>query len=402
MGARRGRASAAPWRTLLACVAAVGTASGCAASGDAEDGGRRVGRPASSPAQWRLPSAFPQILNADADGDAHGIWVAVEGRADASAPAGVRVFGRRGLGGGWRAAPTPPVEAGDDGHVEIAATASGPCLGLQSTRGDVDVRCLRDGRWRRWPLPAGFAATTFNQLLTADGRLHLLVRTPRETFAVLSAERPLAPWTLTGDEIASGSAIARLGPPSAPGRAPRLVTEDVGKPPSLRRVWTLDATARRWTSSEPLRSAALGPQTSGPVGAVDASCVAVSEATPRAPWSVRIARVDASGRWTRSAPLNRGAGSAQGGLFHVGATSWAIWQQHEPKGPNRFEDRVYARPVRCDAGRPVLGRTRTLYDGVSIGPGSLEVVGGLGGTWALLMRPTSARQPFGPVLERLG
>jgi hypothetical protein len=104
------------------------------------------------------------------------------------------------------------------------------------------------------------------------------------------------------------------------------------------------------------------------------------------PWSfsVQSARIGASD--TKVSHLSSGTGNAQGGLDLADGQVWATWQENDPLKDGRFRTRIYAAEL-SQTGR--VKRKIRLWRGLSIGPGSMQVLSFRDETLALFMRGSS-------------
>jgi hypothetical protein len=91
-------------------------------------------------------------------------------------------------------------------------------------------------------------------------------------------------------------------------------------------------------------------------------------------------------RRTEVSRLSSGVGNAQGGLDLADGQVWATWQEHDPLKDGRFRTRIYAAEL-SPTGR--VKRKIRLWRGLSIGPGSIQVLAFQGETLALFMRGSS-------------
>ena len=105
------------------------------------------------------------------------------------------------------------------------------------------------------------------------------------------------------------------------------------------------------------------------------------------PWQLTVLELDGEVWTPLGGALNRGPGHAQGALRVAGGEAWAAWQENEPRQDGLFNTRVYAQRVAPEPHSP-----HAVWSGVSIGPGSVEVVQGAGRRWVLYMPRAAGRR----------
>jgi len=84
--------------------------------------------------------------------------------------------------------------------------------------------------------------------------------------------------------------------------------------------------------------------------------------------------------------LSVGAGNAQGRLDVASGEIWATWQEDMPLRDGRFRVGIFAAQLKADGS---VKRRIELWRGISIGPGSTQVVAFQGRTLALYMPSSS-------------
>jgi hypothetical protein len=142
-----------------------------------------------------------------------------------------------------------------------------------------------------------------------------------------------------------------------------------------RRVWSM--VHGRWRGGVPLRGEGAGPMPGGPVRVDKRVYLTATDASAQ-PWKMSVHVLERRAWRPVDGRLNRSAGNAQGTLSLVGRSVWAAWQEQSQREDGRFETVLWAQRV-----APTGDRAKQLWRGVSIGPGSIEVVAGAGRTWAL-------------------
>jgi hypothetical protein len=339
-------------------------------------GGATADEPAVSPG-----SDFADVFSADLAGDANGLAWVMAGQLRAHARRlDVRVY-RRASGGGWTPAPQLAKRPDSGGQPSLAVIDGAPCVGYAADGGPPVLACLRGGRWHRLPsagLPAAPAQLT--KLSGSGGRPIAVFSTAggagsRTTVLRLDGTR----WHVLGRPLATHGAIVTLGEATGAGATLDLALLDV--PGRQRSLLTFDA--GRWHRSAPLAGVGAGPMPGGPVRLGERAYMPVVDADAT-PWRFSVFVLGDAG-WTRlGAPLNSGPGNAQGVLSASGGGVWATWQQDASRADGRFDTRVYAQRV-----APSRGAARLVWQGITIGPGSVETVQGAGGRSVLYM-PSAA------------
>jgi hypothetical protein len=325
--------------------------------------------------------AFPNVLNAQAAGDSHDLWIAATGRGARSEPIRARVF-RYASAQEWVPAADPESPVDDGLPFSLALYRGAPCLGYTSG-GKPIVSCLRGAEWAEPAATAdALAGRSLDRLVAAHGDLFILAsaRSGRQVdhrVLRLAGGR----WTPVGQPIHSRMGIA--WPTAAPGGELDLAVAEEVKRRTRRTVYS--SAGGRWRMrGRPLSGSAPGPVTSGDVRVGSRVFLPVVEARGAA-WPFSVYTSD-GGRWrvAGSGPLNVGRGDAQGSIHHIGRRLWAIWQQNAFRDDGRFDTAVFAAEIGTTTLR--VGRPKRLWHGVSIGPGDVQVVGARGRTWALFLR----------------
>ena len=331
------------------------------------------------------PAAFPDESWAELASDGgDALWLAVAGyRRDGNF--GLRVFRRAAPG--WKQLPVPPGRISDDLPLSITVPAGSrmPCLGYSAgTRPAPVIACFDGGDWQPRELPAPPRGQLI-QIATFGGDLVALVDQPQET--------QRSRYFLLRD---GGGGWASAPPISAPPAIAQIALEDDPKEAavSFPRVgfatqglysqhFIAELRNGRWRRLQPSsRKVGAGPLVGGPALLGNRIFYPVTEADIE-PWSFSVltARIG-SPRATRQR-LSSGGGNAQGHLDLVGGRVWATWQEHESSKGRGFRAAIFAAEL-SPTGR--VRRKLRLWHGVSIGPGSLQIVEFEGRMLALYMR----------------
>jgi hypothetical protein len=296
---------------------------------------------------------------------------------------GLRVFQREGSE--WDELPEPPGEVSGDVPISIVVANDddpAPCLGYSvgDERKPV-IACLARDEWQRRDLPK-LGGGLLQQIGTEDGDLVALVteqygRQARYRLLHETGER----WAFTPPAM-TPAAVARL-PIEASSGAPSIAVATQGR---LSQHYVLDLRGGDWRKLSPSpEGLAAGPLVGGPVVLADRVLYPVNEADEE-PWtfSVKSARIGSSA--LKDVRLSTGAGNAQGRLHLVGGRLWATWQEDAPRKDGRFRASIYAAELK-PSGK--VRRKVKLWQGLSIGPGSTQVIEFQRETLALFMRSSS-------------
>lgn len=324
---------------------------------------------------------FADVFSADLAGDPGELAWAIAGQLEPGARhLDVRLY-RRGRGGDWTRAPrlAGPMDAG--GQPSVAVLGGALCVGYGTAAGRPTLSCLHDGRWRALP-QAGLplAPARLSRLSTSQGRLVAVFSSGAGADALTTVLRlDRARWRVLGRPLRTHGAIVTLGESTDAGGALDLALVDL--PRRQRSLLTFRDGA--WRRSGSLDGVGGGPMPGGPVRVAGRVYLPVVDASAT-PWRFSVFVLSA-GRWARlGAPLNEGLGNAQGVLSASRGAVWATWQENALRPDGRFDTRVYARQV-----APRRGDARMVWQGVTIGPGSVETVHGAGGQSVLYM-PSAA------------
>lgn len=360
-GGRRWGAKAAAAIVLPAAFVLTTVFAGCGA-------GSAAPVPPSSVATAFADDSFAELAT---DGD-DALWLAVSGYSSAGR-FGLRVF--RADREGWVALPPPPGKPSGDLPISIAVRGGGadatPCLGYSlGAAQKPNVVCLTEGEWRRIALPSLGEARLF-QVGEEEGRLTaLLLQRVGDSARYRLLNEAQDRWNLS-PSIPVPPAIARLAIESSQGWA---ASPTVGVTTQGRRPRRYAAELRNgvWHKlGPPVADAELGPTVGGPVVLSGRVLYPVNEADSE-PWSFSIHAAGIGSATAREvARLSSGAGNAQGRLDLAGGRLWATWQEDDPRRDGRFRATVYAAEL---SPRGRVRRKVKLWHGISIGPGSTQVV----------------------------
>jgi len=221
------------------------------------------------------------------------------------------------------------------------------------------------------------------QLDAEDGDLLALVSQRERQNARLRVLREVdGRWGST-PQLSAPAAVAQLaiGKVSSDSPAIGLATQERS---AKRLVFQLRG--GEWQQLDPaVEDVGIGPLVGGPVLLSKRVLYPVTQADST-PWSfsVQSARIGASNM--KVSRLSSGAGNAQGGLDLTGGQVWATWQENDPIKDGRFKTRIYAAEL-SQTGR--VKRKIRLWRGLSIGPGSIQVLSFQDETLALFMRGSS-------------
>jgi len=334
-------------------------------------------------------AAFAEIAT---DGSA-AMWLAVAGY-NREKDFGARVF--RSTGGRWKDVGSPGPGVSDEVPISIALAPGGaePCLGYTNALSQHPVvSCLAGSGWRSAPLPPELRWARLLQLKNhGNDLLSLFLVSEEERSAMLRLYRLDAPaWTPVGPRVpVPPGSIAQLASVSGPPNGITLGLEVQGRNPAR---YLLSLEGGRWKrQGAPLRDPGIGPLVGGPAITDTTVLFPVNDAE-RTPWTFAATPVPeaSSGKPVPSLPLSTGRGNAQGRVDALSGGVWASWQQDTPLPDGNFRASIHA--ARLDErGAPM--RKVTLWRGISVGPGSTQVIEFRGEPLALFMPARSDRNPF--------
>ncbi len=360
---------------LILVVILVAIGAGCGA----EDG-TAAGRPASGPAAF-ADEAWAELAS---DGR-EDLWLAVAGYRR-SGDFGLRVF-RRGAHD-WEEQPVPPGQVSQDLPISIAIPRSGgaPCLGYSAgSRPAPVVACLDAGSWQPLALPP-LRGGQLVQIATHDGDLVALIDKQEATASSYWLLREIGGEWASTPTISAPAAIAQLAietPHEGAAGYPAIGFATQGR---SSQHFVAELRGGEWRRLQPaLKDMGTGPLVGGPVLLGGRILYPVNEADTE-PWSFSIHAARIGSTATKPERLSSGPGNAQGRLDLAGGRVWATWQEHDPRKGGGFRAAVFAAEL---TPKGQLRRKVRLWRGVSIGPGSIQVVEYQGRTLALYMRSSS-------------
>jgi hypothetical protein len=369
------RAAAAT--TLLAALALVAMLAGCGSDDGASASGSSAG-----------PRAFADESYAELATDGReGLWLAVSGY-QRDGDFGLRVFKREGSD--WSELPTPPGEVSGDIPISLAIADNegepAPCLGYSvGVKWKATIACFEGDEWQRKDLP-GLRNGQLQQIASEDGDLVGLIaeRSGTQTRYRLLQEAG-AEWTLT-PPVTTPAAVARLAIDSPEGSDERPPAIGLVTQGQRSQHYVLELRGKRWRKLRPaIRGVGTGPLVGGPIVLPQRVLYPVIEANEE-PWSFSVQSARLGSSKVKEVPLSTGRGNAQGQLHLLGDAVWATWQEDDPRKDGRFHASIYAAEL-DPTGR--VRRKIQLWQGLSIGPGSTQVIEFEGRTVALYMRSSS-------------
>jgi hypothetical protein len=361
---------------LLAVLALVALLAGCGSDDGASAAGSSAG-----------PDAFADESYAELATDGgESLWLAVSGyRRDGDF--GLRVFEREGSG--WSELPMPPGEVSGDIPISlVVADDEGeavPCLGYSVGRSwKPAVACLDEDEWQLKELPR-LRGGQLQQIGIEDGDLIALVAERRgiQTRYRLAREAD-EEWTLSPPATAP-AAVARLAIERSQEAesSPAIGIATQGR---LSHHYVLELQGKKWRKlGADIDGVGTGPLVGGPVLLPKRVLYPVTEADAE-PWTFSVQSAQIGSSAVKEVPLSTGAGNAQGQLHLAGDRLWATWQEDDPRKDGRFRATIYAAELSPTGD---VRRKIRLWRGLSIGPGSTQVVEFQGETLALYMRSSS-------------
>jgi hypothetical protein len=343
-----------------------------------------VGQPPSG------PRAFADESYAELASDGkRGLWMAVAGY-DRQRDFGLRLF--RKQGSGWAPLPPPSGRVSPDLPISIAMaggkTGLKPCLGYSNDPGRLPVvSCWARGHWARKPLPKAESAQLLQLAGNSGDLVALLLEQPSPRVADYRVLRFHSNrWSLEGPPVSAPTAVARLAVNLRPGRDSPAIGVTTQTARAERYVLGLDG--QRWRRVGPvLRGLGIGPMVGGPVITQTGALFPVTQADV-VPWSfsAHALPVESSSGKSSGKRLSVGAGNAQGRLDVASDEIWATWQEDTPLRDGRFRVGIFAAQLKSDGS---VKRRIELWRGISIGPGSTQVVDFQGRRLALYMPSSS-------------
>ena len=350
------------------------------------------------------PKAFADESYAELATDGKkDLWMAVAGynrRRDF----GLRVF--RMQESGWTRLPSPSERVSPDVPISIAVAGGGgvrsmPCLGFSKDPSRLPVvSCWSDGHWSSKAMPRQQSAQLLQVSGDSGSLVALLLDQPTSRLAKYRVLRfHSGSWTPEGPPVPATSAVARLAVDLAPD--PDSPAIGVTTQSTQAERYVLGLRGKRWQRVGPVvRGLGVGPMVGGPVVTSSSVLFPVTEADV-VPWtfSTHSIRMRSSSKIKSSSErLSNGAGNAQGRLDVAGGEIWATWQEDQPLRDGRFRVGIFAAQLRADGS---ARRRFELWRGVSIGPGSTQVVDFRGQRIALYMPSSSDGRGLRATVRRL-
>jgi hypothetical protein len=360
---------------LLLFVLLVSLVAGCGA-----EHGSAAGPPSTGPAAFADESWAELASDGDSD-----LWLAVAGY-ERDGDFGLRVF-RRGSPD-WEELPRPPGEVSQNLTISIAVLAGfdGPCLGYSAGSLPAPVVTCFDGEdWQSIELPR-LRGWHLGQIASHEGDLVALVDKHGLKASHFRLIRDTAGGWVSTPSVSAPPAIAQLAIGDPQGTTASFPGIGLATQGARAQHFVVELRDGRWQKLQPtLRGGGAGPFVGGPVLLEERVLYPVNEADSE-PWSfsVRTARIGSA--TARGERLSTGAGNAQGSLDLAEGRVWATWQEHDPLEGGGFRTSIFAAEL---TPKGQLRRRVRLWRGVSIGPGSIQVVEFKGKTLALYMRASS-------------
>jgi hypothetical protein len=374
---------------LVLVLAALAAIAGCGA-----EEGSAAGRSSAGPA------AFPDEAWAELASDGKdNLWLAVAGYTR-DGEFGLRVFEKAGLG--WEKLPIPPGRVSGDLPLSIAVASEpegSPCLGYSIGSKPAPILVCFDGAdWTPLNLsPPGGAHLI--QIEARNGDLVALFDKQGPKGASYRLMRNTGAEWVSAPPIFAPPAIALLaieGPQEMAASFPQ-----VGFATQARQSQHFVAELRGggWRKLQPaLHGLGTGPLLSGPVLLGDRILYPVNQADTE-PWSFSVLTARIGSARANPERLSTGRGNAQGRLDLAGGRVWATWQEHDPLRTGGFQTGIFAAEL---TPKGKLRRKVRLWRGVSIGPGSTQVVEFEGRTLALYMRGSASGRGLQATVKALG
>lgn len=320
------------------------------------------------------PRAFADESFAELATDgANDLWMAVAGyRRDRTF--GLRVSRRSSSE--WAPLPPPPGQASGDLPISVAMSDEEsdevPCVGYSVGRDrKPEIACWLGDSWRSKRLPR-LPSAKLLELGAEGGKLIALVLEQGSGQVQYRLLRESERGWRFGPPTPALSGVAGLAvePPGRQDRTSSAIAVATQTPKSSR--FLLGMRRGRWRKVGPaVTGVGMGPMVGGPVVLAGSVLYPVNEADSK-PWSFTVysASIGAESA-SRAAKLSVGAGNAQGRLDLAGNEVWATWQEDDPRPDGRFRASIFAARLGPEGD---LQRRISLWRGISIGPGSTQVV----------------------------
>jgi len=338
------------------------------------------------------PRAFADDFAAELASDGRdSLWLLVTGYEGGRFAA--KVF--QAEDGGWKELPAPAREVGNEGAVNIAlARLSGaeeaPCVSFgEADTGKPRITCWVDGEWQPQRLPSLVRGARLVQVEYGVGYLTALFQgdLPSGRFVLQVMRLDASGWQAVGPRIKVPAALAHLGSEYPEGSGSPLIGIETQSGSPERYVVALRK--QNWVRLGPtIGGPGLGPQLGGPVVSGRSILVPVNDAE-KTPWSFSVLSFPAapSAAAAQADVVSIDSGNAQGKIDEVGDSraAWATWREDDPLPSGAFRTKIYAASL---GARGQIKRKLRLWNGISIGPGSTQVIEFRGQLLALYMPST--------------
>ncbi len=355
-------------------VAAVASLSGCGAAAERSNAQTSSGATLTA----LTNAAFQSTVSADLAGDEKHLWALVEGIAVGTRSRQYTNAVYEWHPAGWRKLPELP-EPSDGGYTSaIVAWRSSPCVKYSraGNRGEV-IRCLRQRRWQTLPRRGALSKRDrIAEMATYDRTLVIRADT-RAGVQVMQSSG--GEWIRVGGLLKTRR--ASLGT-EVEGRERRPTIGTFERLPGRRAIQRVSYVLRRnrWLAQEPLRGLSTGPSVSGPLAIASRIYVAHTQVKGSV-WPFGVSILTA-GQWrpVGGGPLARSSGASQGIVGYAGGRVWALWQDNVPT-EGGFDTTISVVELRSLE----IGRRTLLWQGLSNGPGSVQVMDAVGQGWMVYM-----------------
>lgn len=335
-----------------------------------------LGKPISS------PRVFVNDLQASIASDGKSLWMAKLGM-DRNETIRTRVFAF--TKGGWK--PLPGAPRADYQRAVLAASYAPESGGraqvcvADAVRSNGQtrprLRCFKGGKWNYPKIDQRLASMSMTSMESKGTNLTAIFYEMGSRSSTVQASRlqdgELKPF---GPPLElDGQYLAMLGSSTDP---TAVGTTDVALEKFAdgnRYVATLSQSG--WSISEPIGALEIGPMTSGSVRSGETLFMPVTQAFHGAraySWPFTVFRRPPSATsWKPVGVVNRGKGSAQGGIYAVGNRVWAIWNQNiwRSKSPRRPAKILASRVNRRGDG---FDKTILLHRGLAPFAGDVQAV----------------------------
>lgn len=287
------------------------------------------------------PGAFKDDFDATIAASGDSLWLAKTGldRKDK-----VRTQTLSFRNGRWKALPGKPRSTTDTALKITPYRAPGhprpgPCVADVAPGGIARVRCFAGGKWSSKVIPERWRQSYPQGLAVHRGRLLLTMQRVRRQGP--EAESTIQAFLLRGTRFRELGrpvkfdtlVLANLATRTSGTHRPRVEIGITGtSDPAFRTVITLKK--GRWVRSRRTPRMVGGSSTSGPVRSGQRTYLAVNQSDWSKPYEFSVWAGTPGKPWREvgGRPLNQGFGQAQGGVFPVGRSVWAIWSEFNVEG----------------------------------------------------------------------